>query len=48
MTFEELTQELVDLHATQKGDRGPQYAFLALASCCCCCSCSRDTGPEVR
>lgn len=42
MTFKKLTQELIDLHATQKGDRGPQYAWDAISCCCCCCSCCKS------
>ena len=35
--FTELTNELLDLSATVKGE--PKALFAAVIDCCCCCSC---------
>ena len=35
--FTELTDELLDLTATVRGE--PTSLFAAVIDCCCCCSC---------
>jgi hypothetical protein len=42
--FDELTEELLDLTVTVKGEQAGRFAFLV--TCCSCCCCCKGSEPE--